>query len=131
MERITKTFIADGSGNEVSFVASGVGITIDTVSLKKVTQQAVEDNIPVKEFLVGNTDEGKEINFRVDTQLIQLMPEFETFANPLAVVTKLQRGTMVKCFIALGDEDFYELEGSATKARSVYHGEIHRNNCAG
>lgn len=125
MIRIEVQFTADSSGNNISF--SGVlPIIIDDVSLRREVSPEVIPNYEINEVLTGNTDNGREINFRVDTQLIQLMPEFETFANPLAVVTKLQRGTMVKCFIALGDDDFYELEGNATKGVSLV--KVHSQN---
>jgi hypothetical protein len=124
-----KTFVADGSGNTLSFVPfSGVGenFSLDAVSVKKITTPATEGELPVNEFLAGTTDNGNEIHFRADTQMIQLMSEFETFANPLAIVTKLQRGSMTKCFVALGDGDFYELEGNATKGVSII--KVHSKN---
>lgn len=115
-----KTFTADASGPELTFVPIGeTNFSIKVVSIRKVTNQIEEGNLPVNEFLTGNTDNGKEIMFRADTQQIVLMTEFETFANPLAIVTKLQRGSMVKCFVALGDDDFYELEGTVKKGVSI------------
>jgi len=99
---------------------------VNDVSLKKVIIPAVDDNIPIKEFLTGNTDEGREIFFRADTQQIQLMNNFETFSNPLSIVTRTQRGSMLKCFVALNDEDFYEIQGTATKGVSIL--KIHSKN---
>lgn len=119
MPTFTTTFTADGSGTSISFSPGGGVITVDDVILKEVLTVATDPVYPVKKFLDGATDDGNVIHFRVDTQPIQLMPEFETFANPLAIVSKVQRGTLVKCFIALGDDDFYELEGNATKGVSI------------
>ena len=126
MEKITKTFVADGSGNEISFRSTDGNLIVDGVSLRKVDTASVDGNVQAKEFLVGNTDEGREINFRVDTHIIQLMSEFETFAIPVAVIAKLQRGSLLKCFVALGDDDFYELEGNATKGTSLV--KVHSQN---
>ena len=115
------SFIADGSGTDIIFTPNGLVDTgtIDNVSLRRVIQPAVDDNIPIKEFLTGETDEGRVIHFRADTQQLQLVNEFENFVNPVAIITKIQRGTMIKCFVALDDDDFYELEGAAVKGMST------------
>lgn len=121
-------FIADSSGTELSFVpdAGTANINVDNVGLQHVVSSISSQNYPINEFLTGNTDNGKEIIFRADTQLIQLMSEFEIFGNPIAIVTKLQRGSLMKCFVAFGDEDFYELEGTATKGISII--KVHSKN---
>jgi len=127
MTTYVTTFTADGSGNSISFLPQGQGaIHVDNVSLKLLQTPSVDSNLPVKEFLSGNTDDGQAIIFRADTQPLSLLPEFENFANPLAIMTKLQRGSLVKCFVALGDGDFYELEGSATKGVSLT--KVHAQN---
>ena len=129
---VSQDFVADSSGTYIRFAAMGsdqtspAQATIDNVSLRALIQEGVDDNVPVKEFLSGTTDEGREIIFRADTHPIQLMSEFETYAAPLAIVTKLQRGSLVKCFVALGDDDFYELEGNATKGVSLT--KVHSRN---
>ena len=114
-------FTANGSGNRISFEPSILvtGAIIDNVRLREFLQAAVDDNIPVKEFLTGNTDENKEIFFRADTQPIHLIGNFETFSTPLAIATRLQRGTMMKCFVAIEDDNFYELEGTVSKGVSI------------
>jgi hypothetical protein len=115
-----QTFTADGSGANISFAPSlDAKITLNGVSLKKVTTPEVVTNFSIKEFLTGNTDEGREIFFRADTQAIHLLPQFEIFSNPLSIVTKLQRGSLVKCFVALEDDNFYELQGTVTKGTSI------------
>lgn len=73
----------------------------------------------VMDILSGNTDDGDEIFFRVDTQEIQLLKEFETFSNPLAVVTEIYRGTQMRCFVSCDKDDFYELDGTIKKGVSI------------
>lgn len=130
MARQTITFVADGSGNTISFFPSPEvsNLIIDNVSLKEVLTPAIASADHVNEFLTGNTDNGREIFFRVDTQQIQLIEKFENFANLLAIMTKLHRGTMVKCFVAIDDEDFYELNGTAKKGVSII--KVHSPNPA-
>ncbi len=113
------TFTADGSGPKLDFVISAPSGIIDNVHLRKVEEEEVSVFPTTKEFLTGNTDDGREIAMRVDTNFIQLMDEFETFAIPISIVTKTQRGSMIKCFVALGDDEFYELDGNATKGTSI------------
>lgn len=74
-----------------------------------------------KEFLdeSSTTDDGAEIFMRVDTQDIQLMQEFETYANPTSVIIDMDRGAMVKVFVSLDGDVFYELEGTAQKGASI------------
>lgn len=127
MNTVSIIFTADGSGTFLSFMPQNVLTgTIDNVSLQKVVVPQVDSSPTGKEFLTGNTDDGAEIVFRADTQIIQLVDEFETFAIPISVVTKLQRGSLVKCFVSFGEDDFYELEGSATKGVSIL--KIHPQN---
>ena len=130
-DNIDEDFVWNGvSGNyQLSFYAGDSPFfmgEIDTVSLKGYVTNPSNDNISVKEFLTGQTDEGREIFFRADTQQIQLQSQFETFSNPMAIVTRLQRGTMLKCFVALDDGDFYEIEGTASKGVSIL--KVHSKN---
>lgn len=121
MATYTTTFIASDSGDSISFKSdsSPASLMIDNVSLREITTPAVEENFAVKEFLSGTTDDDKEIFFRADTQQIQLNTQFETFSNPIAVTTRMQRGTLTKCFVALDDGDFYEILGTVTKGVSI------------
>ena len=121
MPTYSTTFIANTSGDSITFRCddSPASMTIDNVSLKQVTTAASSSNYSIKEFLSGSTDEGNAIFFRADTQQIQLNPQFEMFSSPIAVVTRSQRGTLVKCFVALDDDDFYEIQGTATKGVSI------------
>lgn len=95
----------------------GASVVIKEISVRSVKSFA--QNYSVKEFLSGNSDEDKEIFFRADTQRLQLSKNFELFYTPIAIITKLQRGSLVKCFVALGDDDFYQLEGNAGKGTSI------------
>jgi len=76
-------------------------------------------NYAVASFLEGNTDFGSEIFMRVDTQEIQLMKEFETYASPMEVITEVDRGSQLQCFVSMDRARFYELEGTATKGVST------------
>ena len=113
------TFTADNSGDSISFVTNSGEMSVTNVSLRKVQEDTVVSNESVKAFLETSTDDGQEIMLRVDTQPFQLMEQFEDYAVPLAIVTKLQRGSMVKCFVALDEENFYELEGTNRKGISI------------
>jgi hypothetical protein len=121
MAKYTITFTADASGTELIFShkTGTQDVTLDNVSLRKVETVAIDEYYPINEFLTGETDNGREIPFRADTQIIQLMSNFENYVNLLAVITKLQRGTAVKCFISPDGDPFYELEGTAIKGVSV------------
>ena len=118
---ISTSFTADNSGNSISFLPNGyiTDVDIDNISLKEILHPSVDDNIPIKEFLSGNTDEGQEIFFRVDTLIIQIQPSMQMYSNPLAVVTDLEAGTQMKTFVSLDDKPFYQLEGTNTKGVSI------------
>jgi hypothetical protein len=121
METFTTTFVADDSGNVINFKSDSAlaSISVDSISLREVTTSSSDSNFSIKEFLYGNTDEGKTIFFRADTQQIQLQDQFETFASPIAITNRTQRGDLIKCFVALDDGDFYELQGTVTKGVSI------------
>jgi hypothetical protein len=74
---------------------------------------------PVVDFLSGNTDDGQEIFFRIDTQELQLLKEVETFSSLLAVITEVQRGSQMKCFVSADKGTFYELNGSIKKGVTI------------
>lgn len=117
----TFDFTADESGNMMTILPNN-GLYIEGlthISLREIVQDPVDDSRSVKEFLTGNTDEGREIFFRADSQPIQLMGEFELYGNPISIVTKTERGSSMKTFIGLDMNDFYELKGTVTKGVSV------------
>ena len=73
----------------------------------------------IKEFLVGNTDDGAEIFFRADTNDIQFMSEFEYSIHPKNVITELHRGSLMTTMISPDGDDFYEIEGTNKKGIST------------
>ena len=125
-----RTFVADDSGDFIAFKASTPSnITIDNVSVKEVTSEATPTNYSIKEFLSGTTDEGAPIFFRADSQQIQLNEYFEKLSSLFSIVNRVKRGSLMKCFISLDNEDFYELQGDVSKGVSTLR--IHpkdRNN---
>lgn len=117
----TDTFshVGAGSYNMGFFPITLSSATVQAASIKKVTQGAVDDNIPIKEFLTGTTDEGVPIFFRADTQTLQIQPSPEMYSTPIALAVEMERGTQTKTFISLDDKPFYELEGTNIKGISI------------
>jgi len=75
----------------------------------------------VKEFLSGDTDDGTEINFRIDTTKLTLQPNnFEYSSKPVALLIETERGAAIKSFVNFeNDEEYYPLEGTIVKGLSV------------
>ena len=69
----------------------------------------------IKEFLVGNTDDGSEIFFRADSNEMQFMKEIEYSVILKSVATNLHRGALMTTMISLDGEPFYEIEGTNKK----------------
>jgi len=93
---------------------------VDSTGAERLLMQHEDTGKFVKEFLTGTTDDGEEIFFRVDTQILPLMAEFEWFLNPVSVVVETDRGTFMKCFISPDeDKDFYELPGTISKGVTI------------
>ncbi len=91
---------------------------VEEVSLKRFTP-AVLENIPVKEFLTGTTDEGSPVFFRVDTQQLQIQGNPEMYSVPNSVITETERVSQVKVFVSLYDKQSYQLEGTVSKGVSI------------
>lgn len=133
--QMTADFIADASGNYLSFVpvSSSKNMVITDVSLKAFTDGGPADDArtPVKKFLYGTTDDGDEIFFRVDTVPLQLFPSSksttpspfssvpEVYATPISVITETERGITTKTFVGLDSEPFFELKGDTIKGISI------------
>lgn len=119
----TINFTADSSGESIIFrpiIGDGaVVFTIAEVSLKRIMVETQTTSFPVKKFLSGDTDDGKEIFFRIDTSYIHLQDNFEIYVNPISIITKTERGSSMKCFVATDEEDFYEIDGQITKGTSI------------
>jgi len=75
----------------------------------------------VKEFLSGDTDNGDEIHFRVDTMKLTMMGEnFDLSGKPISIITETERGSAMQVFANLeNDEEYYPLEGRITKGLSI------------
>ena len=78
-------------------------------------------NMAVKEFLSGETDDGAEIDFRVDTMKLTLQADsFEKSNNPIALLVETERGSAIQVFANLeNEEEYYPLEGTIRKGLSV------------
>lgn len=87
-------------------------------------------NHAVKEFLNGNTDDGKEIVFRIDTMKLttgiqvfsrtRSMVAFEYSSKPITLLVETERGSAIQAFVNLeNNEEYYPLEGQITKGLSV------------
>lgn len=78
-------------------------------------------NHAVKEFLSGETDDGKEINFRVDTmKLTTQATAFEYSSKLIALASEVERGSSIQAFVNIGNnEEYYPLEGRITKGLSI------------
>lgn len=73
----------------------------------------------VKEFLTGTDDDGDIIFFRADTQPMQFSKSFELYSEPVEVISEVDRGASMECFVALDDDDFYPIEGTFRKGIST------------
>lgn len=78
-------------------------------------------NMAVKEFLSGETDDGSEIHFRVDTMKLTMQSDyFERSSNPIGLLTEVERGSAMQVFINLeNEEEYYPIEGTLRKGLSV------------
>lgn len=93
---------------------------IDAQGVERVLITNEQSGKSVKEFLVGNTDDGDVIFFRADTQVLQFSRAFEIYAEPLEIMTEVDRGSSMECFVALDeDDDFYAIDGTFRKGVST------------
>ena len=78
----------------------------------------------VKAFLEGNTDDGREIFFRADTQPFPIAANIEELSNPQLVIIESERGSSMECYVSLDGDEYYPLEGRAEKgiSRLKVHG---------
>ena len=77
-------------------------------------------NKAVKEFLNGESDDGDNIDFRVDTMKITMQPSFERSNNPIAILSEVERGAAIQAWVNLeNEEEYYPLEGTMVKGLSV------------
>lgn len=94
---------------------------VDTQGADRLLYASTKKGASVKEFLVAGEgkDDGDAIFFRADTQIIQFIKTFETYAEPTNVITEIERGSLMQCFVALDEDDFYEIQGTFRKGVST------------
>lgn len=78
-------------------------------------------NHAVKEFLSGETDDGQEIHFRIDTLKLTTQPNnFEYSSKLIALLVEAERGAAMQVFVNLeNNEEYYAVDGTVTKGLSV------------
>lgn len=87
-------------------------------------------NHSIKEFLVGETDDGSVIPFRVDfmkltpgihsTSSSSASTAFEYSCKPLAVMAEVLRGSSIQAYINLENgEEYFPIEGNLVKGLSI------------
>jgi len=94
---------------------------VETSDVNKLELIDNEGNKAVKEFLSGETDNGTEINFRIDTIKLTPMPTtFDYYIKPMTLLIETDRGSALQAYVNLDKkEEFYPLEGKITKGLSV------------
>ena len=80
---------------------------------------STEAKHPLMELFSGETDNGSEIPFRVDSSNISLLKEFEKISYIHEVIIESERGSNIQCFVSLDSEPFYEIEGTARKGATI------------
>ena len=109
------------------FVHTGISASefatfVETSDSDRLEFTDTEGQKSVKEFLVNGitTDDGKEIPFRMDTNPLQMQPDFENLNKLISIATEVDRGSALQTFIKIDkDENFYPLEGKIVKGVSV------------
>lgn len=100
--------------------ASQFSTFIDATGAERILLTSNAGGKSVKEFLVGNTDDGDVIFFRADTQVLQFSKSMELYSEPLEIINEVDRGASMECFVALDeDDDFYPIEGTFRKGVST------------
>lgn len=61
-----------------------------------------------------------EIPFNIETGNIILSKKFENYSHPLRIITDIESGGQVKCFISLDDGDFKPIEGAGRKGAAIF-----------
>ncbi len=69
----------------------------------------------IKVFLEGDTDDGKEIFMRADTNPFPIAANVEELSNPQLVIIESERGSSMECYVSIDGDDYYPLEGQAEK----------------
>lgn len=100
--------------------ASEFATFIETMDSDRLEFTDTAGNHAVKEFLSGESDDGKEIHFRVDTTKLTMQADFEHSSNPIALLSEVERGSSLETFVNLeNNEEYYAVEGNLVKGLSV------------
>jgi len=92
---------------------------IDALDTDRLMLTDTGGNHSVKEFLSGETDDGIEIPFRIDTMYLTLQAPWENLNNLVTILVDVDRGSAGKVFIDLGNGDgYYPLPGNLLKGLS-------------
>jgi len=82
-----------------------------------------ESNYPIFELFNGFVDDDvsnpREILMEVVTPPITLNKNFENFSYPTRIIVETERGSNLKCFIALDNGDPYEIKGDIKKGCTI------------
>ena len=94
---------------------------VETTDSDRLEFTDTAEDFAVKEFLSGETDDGEEIHFRVDTMKLTVQPtNFEYGSKMISVLAETERGSAMQVFVNLeNEEEYYPLEGNLTKGLSV------------
>jgi hypothetical protein len=84
----------------------------------RLMMTTTNDDMPVREFLSGDTDDGEEVHFRVDTNAITLSA-FEKICYPQDIIVESERGSSVRAFVSLDRGPWYEVSGQVVKGCSI------------
>jgi hypothetical protein len=109
--------------------ASEFSTFIEDTDSSRLELADTSGNHAIKEFLCGETDDGEVIHFRVDTMKITvgmiqyartISPTFEYSSKVIALMTEVERGSAMKLFVNLeNEEEYYQVDGTITKGLSV------------
>jgi len=101
--------------------ASEFATFIEEANSDRLEFTDTEGDHAVKEFLSGETDDGKEISFRIDLAKITMQPtHFEYLSNPIALVSEVERGSAMQVFVNIENkEEYYPVQGKITKGLSI------------
>ena len=100
--------------------ASEFATFLETLDSDRLEFTDTAGNHSAKEFLSGNTDDGNEIPFRVDTIRLTPQADFENSSNPIALLMEVERGAGMQAFVSLNNsEEYYAVEGEVIKGLSV------------
>jgi len=102
---------------------------IESVDSDRLEFLDQEGNHSVKEFLNGETDDGKVIHFRIDTMKLTMGINsssssggvaFEYSSKLIALHTEVERGTSMQVYVNLDkNEEYFPLDGTMGKGLSV------------